>query len=72
MYSNAFVYLSDEGVYVDSNGRPTKDIQLQWGEVPSSIGKFTACNFVVKHCVSLSSSPYAMCCRVSVVAFENE
>ncbi|XP_065888960.1 serine/threonine-protein kinase mig-15-like isoform X2 [Dysidea avara] len=27
----------NEGVYVDSNGKPTKDIQLQWGEVPSSI-----------------------------------
>ena len=36
------LYVStDEGVYVDSNGKPTKDIQLQWGEVPSSIGKFT-------------------------------
>ena len=35
------LYVStDEGVYVDSNGKPTKDIQLQWGEVPSSIGKF--------------------------------
>jgi len=31
--------VTDEGVYVDSNGKPTKDIQLQWGEVPSSIGK---------------------------------
>ena len=31
--------VTDEGVYVDSNGRPTKDIQLQWGEVPSSIGE---------------------------------
>ena len=36
------LYVStDEGVYVDSNGRPTKDVQLQWGEVPSSIGKLT-------------------------------
>ena len=41
MYSsNSCVYVvsTDEGVYVDSNGKPTKDIQLQWGEVPSSIG----------------------------------
>ena len=35
-----YVVSIDEGVYVDSNGKPTKDIQLQWGEVPSSIGKF--------------------------------
>lgn len=29
----------DEGVYVDSEGRSTKDTRLQWGEEPSSVGK---------------------------------
>ena len=30
---------TDEGVYVNSAGGQIKDIRLQWGEVPSSIGK---------------------------------
>ena len=29
---------TDEGVYVNSNGGRIKDVRLQWGEVPSSIG----------------------------------
>ncbi len=30
--------ISDEGVYVNTSGGQIKDIRLQWGEVPSSIG----------------------------------
>jgi misshapen/NIK-related kinase len=29
----------NEGVYVDGDGHPIKDIRLQWGEEPSSVGK---------------------------------
>ena len=29
----------DEGVYVNAAGGQLKDSRLQWGEVPSSIGK---------------------------------
>ena len=36
------VVFSDEGVYVNSTGGPVKDTRLQWGEIPSSIGKPTA------------------------------
>ena len=28
---------TDEGVYVDTDGRLTKNVILQWGELPSSI-----------------------------------
>ena len=30
---------TDEGVYVDTNGKMTKDTRLQWGEAPTSVGK---------------------------------
>jgi len=30
----------DEGVYVNSSGGQIKDVRLQWGEVPSSIGEY--------------------------------
>jgi hypothetical protein len=33
------VCVLDEGVYVDGDGHPIKDIRLQWGEEPSSVGK---------------------------------
>jgi hypothetical protein len=29
----------DEGVYMDSSGGQVKDVRLQWGEIPSSIGQ---------------------------------
>lgn len=29
----------DEGVYVNTYGRITKDVVLQWGEMPTSVGK---------------------------------
>ena len=28
----------DEGVYVNTYGRITKDVVLQWGEMPTSVG----------------------------------
>jgi len=28
----------DEGVYCDTYGKRTKDILLQWGELPTSVG----------------------------------
>ena len=38
-YMHLHCYLTDEGVYVNSTGGPIKDTRLQWGEIPSSIGK---------------------------------
>ena len=29
----------DEGVYVNTYGRIIKDVVLQWGEMPTSVGK---------------------------------
>lgn len=31
----------DEGVYVNTYGRIIKDVVLQWGEMPTSVGKCT-------------------------------
>ena len=31
--------ISDEGVYVDTNGKVTKNVVLQWGELPTSVGE---------------------------------
>ena len=31
--------ITDEGVYVDTNGKLTKNVILQWGELPTSLGK---------------------------------
>ena len=33
------LYSPDEGVYVDTNGKVTKNVVLQWGELPTSVGK---------------------------------
>lgn len=30
----------DEGVYCDTYGKRTKDILLQWGELPTSVGLY--------------------------------
>ena len=30
--------ITDEGVYVDTNGKLTKNVILQWGELPTSLG----------------------------------
>lgn len=32
------VCYEDEGVYVNTYGRITKDVVLQWGEMPTSVG----------------------------------
>lgn len=34
------VCYEDEGVYVNTYGRITKDVVLQWGEMPTSVGRF--------------------------------
>ena len=31
---------SDEGIFVDTYGKRTKDLSLQWGVSPSDVGKF--------------------------------
>lgn len=31
----------DEGVYVNTYGRITKDVVLQWGEMPTSVGRYS-------------------------------
>lgn len=33
------VCYEDEGVYVNTYGRITKDVVLQWGEMPTSVGQ---------------------------------
>ena len=35
------VCYEDEGVYVNTYGRITKDVVLQWGEMPTSVGSYT-------------------------------
>ena len=30
---------TDEGVYVDTYGKISKNVVLQWGELPTSVGK---------------------------------
>ena len=32
--------IPDEGVYVNFHGEVIRDVRLQWGEAPSSIGKY--------------------------------
>ena len=32
----------DEGVYVDTFGKISKNVVLQWGELPTSVGKLLA------------------------------
>ncbi|XP_078283869.1 misshapen-like kinase 1 [Rhinoraja longicauda] len=39
----------DEGVYVNTYGRIMKDVVLQWGEMPTSVGKFTSLQLTVGH-----------------------
>lgn len=38
------VCYEDEGVYVNTYGRITKDVVLQWGEMPTSVGKLNICS----------------------------
>ena len=37
----AVVCSSDEGVYVDTYGKITKNVVLQWGEEPTSVGELS-------------------------------
>lgn len=41
--TEVLVCYEDEGVYIDTYGRITKDTVLQWGEMPASVGKFHSC-----------------------------
>lgn len=36
-----FAVPPDEGVYVDTMGKITKNVVLQWGELPTSVGRCT-------------------------------
>lgn len=47
------VCYEDEGVYVNTYGRITKDVVLQWGEMPTSVGR---CLWQVIHNVPLGST----------------
>lgn len=38
--TEVLVCYEDEGVYIDTYGRITKDTVLQWGEMPASVGTF--------------------------------
>lgn len=40
----------DEGVYIDTYGRITKETVLQWGEMPASVGEFQ-----LFHCTAATS-----------------
>ena len=31
--------VSDEGVYINTYGKVTKNVVLQWGEMPTSVGE---------------------------------
>lgn len=42
------VCYEDEGVYVNTYGRITKDVVLQWGEMPTSVGMYVI--RVTKNC----------------------
>lgn len=52
------VCYEDEGVYVNTYGRITKDVVLQWGEMPTSVGK---CLGRVKY--SVPSGSLSVCMR---------
>ena len=49
---------TDEGVYVDSSGSQMKDVRLQWGEIPSSIGMSLYISTVYPHSGSIGMSLY--------------
>ena len=37
--TEVLVCYEDEGVFIDTYGRITKETVLQWGEMPASVGK---------------------------------
>lgn len=48
----------DEGVYVNTYGRITKDVVLQWGEMPTSVGMVRCDEASVRGAAETTS----MCC----------
>jgi hypothetical protein len=38
-----YLTIADEGVYVDTYGKIIKNVVLQWGELPTSVGEYV-CN----------------------------
>lgn len=47
----------DEGVYVNTYGRIIKDVVLQWGEMPTSVGEQGACPRAAPRALSHRCSP---------------
>lgn len=43
------VCYEDEGVYVNTYGRITKDVVLQWGEMPTSVGELITPTMLFTH-----------------------
>lgn len=50
------VCYEDEGVYVNTYGRITKDVVLQWGEMPTSVGMDHSEETVVKVALTLNTT----------------
>ena len=42
VYYTLYICIIDEGVFVDTNGKITKNVVVQWGESPTSVGKSLA------------------------------
>ena len=40
MVNNDCKFFIDEGVYVDTYGKISKNVVLQWGELPTSVGAY--------------------------------
>ena len=40
MVNNDCKFFIDEGVYVDTYGKISKNVVLQWGELPTSVGMY--------------------------------
>lgn len=45
----------DEGVYVNTYGRIIKDVVLQWGEMPTSVGMTLTHTHNSKHCMKTTT-----------------
>lgn len=55
------VCYEDEGVYVNTYGRITKDVVLQWGEMPTSVGTDHSEETVVKVALTLNTTYISLC-----------
>lgn len=49
----------DEGVYVNTYGRIIKDVVLQWGEMPTSVGEWAP----PPGCPGVGGGPWPTHCR---------